>query len=156
MSTPSHGLLARLRKKRRAISLATWPALVASLLMGAACPAMSAAPAATNQHAAHHEHAAHEHHAHHASAPPVLPAGDCPHCLDGHMASNASSADCSVAAVAPASTQALPAAGVAVLVASYAPPARSAVPPLIYTPLPTHTTPSSSVPLHLRHCVLLI
>jgi len=156
MSTPRYSLLAALRRSRRAITLGVWPALLAALLAAAACPAMSATPAAMNHHGAHHEHAAHEQRTHHDTAPPALPAGDCPHCLDGHIAATADTADCNVAAVAPVATQALPDPGFVLLVVSYAPTAASAVPPLIDAPPLTHSAPLSSVPLHIRHCVLLI
>jgi hypothetical protein len=106
--------------------------------------------------AQHHGHATHGHHAHDsASAPPAQPNGDCPHCLGGHAAGNG--ANCDLAAAAPpASTQALPSPTLVLPIASYLPPAASTIPPLIRTSPRAHTASASSVPLHIRHCVLLI
>jgi hypothetical protein len=121
------------------------------------------APIAT--HSAHatpaaqrHEHAAHEHHAHHDAGPsPAPPAGDCPHCLGGHAAGNVTTADCDVVAAAPpTATHGLPAAKLVFTMASYEPRAASAVPPLIRSVAHATSGPTPSVPLHIRHCVLLI
>ncbi len=157
-------VLATLRRLRRAVAGTVVPALLLSVLAGAACPAMGAAPLVATQsaHAApaaqHHEHAAHEHHAHDgASVPPAQPNGDCPHCLGGHTAGNVTTADCDVvAAPAPTTTHALSACKLVVPIANYEPRTASAVPPLIRPVARTTTAPTPSVPLHLRHCVLLI
>ena len=164
MLIPDHRVLAALRKRRRMIAVAVWPALLASLLAGAACPTMSsAAPAAMHSaHATpavqHHEHATNEQHAHdNASVPPAQPNGDCPHCLGGHAAGNITSADCDVvAAAAPTTAHVLPTAKVVLPIAGYAPPVTSAVPPLIRPAARATRAPTTSVPLHIRHCVLLI
>jgi len=156
MSIRGYNVLAMLRRGRRAIALGVLPALLATLLTSAACPAMSAAPATTDPHSAHYEHAAHEHHGHHDSAPPALPTGDCPHCPGGHAAGNVAAADCDIAATALAGpAQPPPNPGFALTHASFAPLATSAVPPLIGAPPRTEAAPLSSVPLHIRHCVLL-
>jgi hypothetical protein len=121
------------------------------------------APAATHSArtapaAHHHEHAAHDHPAHHTvPAPLPEPSGDCPHCLGSHAAGNVPNADCAAVAAAPfAAAQALPAAKLVLPVANHVPLATSAVPPLIRTAAPADAAPSPSVPLHIRHCVLLI
>ncbi|MEO8465918.1 MAG: hypothetical protein ABI640_11305 [Gammaproteobacteria bacterium] len=150
----SDGVLMALRRGRRAIAFGLWPVLIASLLTGAACPAMSAAPTTMHRHGVEHEHAAHAHHAHHETAPLPLPTGDCPHCLGGHEAGNVASVDCSVASAPPVWAPASSDSSFVWVVASYAPPAPSAVPPLIHIPL--GTAPPASVPLYIRHCVLLI
>jgi hypothetical protein len=123
---------------------------------------MSAA-APTAAHSAHpaaqrHEHAPHEHHAHDgASAPPVQPPSDCPHCLGGHAARNVTTADCDVVAAAPPSgTQVQSAAKLVLPIANYEPGAVSSIPPLIRTATRANRAPTTSVPLHIRHCVLLI
>jgi hypothetical protein len=125
--------------------------------MSAAAP-IPTHSAHTTPAAQRHEHAAHEHHAHDgASVPPAQPNGDCPHCLGGHAAGNVNTADCSgVAAAAPTTTDALPAATLAMPMASYEPLATSPVPPLIGPIAHAVSAPTPSVPLHLRHCVLLI
>jgi hypothetical protein len=164
MPDRGRNVLATLRRLRRAVAGAVAPALLSSVLAGAACPAMSAAaPIATHSAhgtpaAQHHEHAAHEHHAHDgASAPPAQPSGDCPHCLGGHAAGNVTTADCDVVAAAPPSaTHTLPAAKLVLPVASHTPPATSAIPPLIRPAARATSATTDSVPLHIRHCVLLI
>jgi len=153
-----------LRRLRRAVAGAVVPALLLSVLAGAACPAMSAPTpnalrSAHGTHAAQqHDHAAHEHHAHDgARVPPAPPNGDCPHCLGGHEAGNVTTADCDVmAAAAPTKTHALSAAPLVLPTAGYGPRTASAAPPLIRPAARTTSAPTSSVPLHLRHCVLLI
>ncbi len=125
---------------------------------------MSAA-APTAAHSAHaapaaqrHEHVAHEHHASAtAPVPRAQPNGDCPHCLGGHAAGNVTAADCDVVAgVPPTATHTLAAARLVLPIASYAPRPASAVPPLIGPAAYATSAPTTSVPLHIRHCVLLI
>jgi hypothetical protein len=89
--------------------------------------------------------------------PPAPPTGDCPHCLGGHAAANAGTADCDVGAAAPAApVQALQTPTLVLPIASHVPRAASAIPPLIRTSRRASTASDSSVPLHIRHCVLLI
>ena len=157
-------MLATLRRVRRTVAGAVASALLVSGLAGAACPAVSAAaPIATHSAhgtsaASHHEHAAHEQRSHeHGSIPPPQPTGDCPHCLGGHTAGNVTTGDCDVVAAAgPIATDVLAAAKIVLSIASHEEPAASAVPPLIQVAAHAISAPASSVPLHIRHCVLLI
>jgi hypothetical protein len=157
-------VLVTLRRLRRTVAGALVPALLSSVLAGAACPAMSAAaPAATRSaHATpasqHREHATHAHHSHDGvSMPPAQPTGDCPHCLGGHAAGNVTTADCDmVAAAPPATTHVLSAATLVLPIASYEPRTAIAIPPLIRTATRANRAPATSVPLRIRHCVLLI
>ena len=108
--------------------------------------------------AQHHEHSAHEHHTHDGTpVPPAQPPGDCPHCLGGHAAGNVTTADCDAVGTArPTIMQDLAAARPVLPIASYEAPAASAIPPLIGMAARATSGPAPSVPLHIRHCVLLI
>jgi len=126
--------------------------------MGA--PGPHATDSAHDAPAAHHhrDHAAHEHHTYdRTSLPPTQPNGDCPHCLAGHAAGNVTTADCDVVVAAPpATTNVPPAVTSALPIASDQGPAASAIPPLIYLAAHATRAPTPSVPLRIRHCVLLI
>jgi hypothetical protein len=164
MPDRGRNVLAALRRLRRVVAGAMVPALLLSVLAGAACPAMSAvAPAAKHSaHATpaaqHHEHATHAHHSHDGvSMLPTQLTGDCPHCLGGHAAGNVTTADCDmVAAAPPATTHVLSAATLVLPIASYKPRAAIAIPPLIRTAARANNATTTSVPLRIRHCVLLI
>ena len=156
MSKWRASVLAMLRRRRRSVAAMLVPALLGSVLSGAACPAMSAAPP-TAVPAAHHEHSAHAHHdAHRNDAPAGLPAGDCPHCLGGHAAGNVTDTDCGVAAAPIVAKDTLPTVPLAPPAGHHVHVAASAVPPLIRGSPHETPVPTASVPLHIRHCALLI
>ncbi|HVY65671.1 MAG TPA: hypothetical protein VHH11_12690 [Gammaproteobacteria bacterium] len=157
MSKDGWNVLDRLRRQRRRLAAALVPALLASVLAGAACPAMGAAPPPAT-HAAQHDHSAHAEHAQHPSPPSPAPSpiGDCPHCLGGDAAGNVSGAECAVAAAPAMATHATPVTLPALPVVHHVPAAASAVPPLIRAAVRDAAAPPAAVPLRLRHCTLLI
>lgn len=146
-----------LRRWRRTILLASFPAMLASALSAGTCIAMPATR--TPAHATHIPAAAETAHHHHASradtrAAPELPT-PCPHCPFDSGAANTATFDCAPtdardgapppsaepAASPPTSHSSTAAHAIAPLIR--AAPARA-------SPLPAH------VPLNLRYCVLLI
>jgi hypothetical protein len=159
MWTTGRTVLAALRQRRRTVSAVLLPAVLASLLSGSPCFAMAQGTPAAGEHTA----AMHAMHGGHATAPrhaePLTPDLPCPHC-PGHTV--AASAD-SAGAVAVEATTGEGATGVShrdadalPLPPSWMPLADSPAPPLIRVLEPTPGVITPSVPLHIRHCVLLI
>jgi hypothetical protein len=145
-----------LRRQRRRLAAALVPAVLVAVLSGVACPAMSTAPPAAAP-VAHHEHPAHAHHAADHERAPAQPTGDCPHCPGGHEAANVAATHCAVAAAPVVTHDALAAASIPALPAKHRiVPGATALPPSIRGSPRAAPLPASTVPLHLRHCVLQI
>lgn len=155
--------LAALRCRKRAVLYACAPAFALSAASAPACPAaLESAPRAAVEI---HAHGVDEDH--HASHGETAPASEeepaqgtpCPHCLLAVGTANTPQSSCvavdgqqegRAAKSSPASEGSLP-----LLAAADLPGARAA-PPSIIRVRPARAPPSFTVPLNIRHCVLLI
>ena len=133
------------------------PALLAWVSSGAACVTMAhGAPAPTN-HAAHGEsHAAH-HSAHHTTPQSVSRDAPCPHCpSNATVAATAHACATADGAAIEITNSPLPDVKPLLVATNWVPLPATPAPPLIrFAALPRGAIPAN-VPLHIRHCVLLI
>jgi hypothetical protein len=166
MRIPSGNLLASLRRRRYGVVATLLPALLLSFATGSSCLAMSMNLGAAESPAhAEHSHAAPManmggHDAAVAPVPAHPPAGPaCPHCRMADQPTAASHFACGAADVAaPPSAFAKHASADAqpLLAAGWVPLPTTPAPPLIRAATISRGIIAPLVPLHIRHCALLI
>jgi hypothetical protein len=161
MRTSGSCLLTALRRQRRSVVAALLPVLVLSMATGSSCLAMALGHGAAASHgdAGAAAMASMAHMGHDAAATPAPNEPLCPHCQTAdHMTAAAHSA-CGASEVAAAGNTFAKHASLDAqppLAAGWAPLPSTPAPPLIRMAAPPYGAVPASVPLHIRHCVLLI
>jgi hypothetical protein len=166
MSISGSYLLSALRRRRYGVLAALLPALVLSMTTGSSCLAMALGHGAAASHgdagAAAMASMAHMEHMGHQAAAATTPAPNeplCPHCQTADHLTAAAHSACGAADVAAAGNTFAKHASLdaqPLLAASWVPLPATPAPPLIRAAAPPYDAAATSVPLHIRHCVLLI
>jgi hypothetical protein len=153
----NHGFL-HLRRWRRAVVATLLPALLLSMSTGSSCLAMTLGDAAIPP--APTAHVGHMHHAAPAATTPAPGQPLCPHCQTADQLSATSHTACGAGetfASGSAGAQHGSVDAKAWPATAWVPLPSTPAPPLIHAAAPPFFgATATSVPLHIRHCVLLI